>query len=99
MTNPCPCELVLNDSPIISTTDASIRSLTDEESQEDSAERVNADPLSKDKYQDLTNLYPFIREAKSLTASRKRFKRPSWASIGRRSAVILRKRPSWAQIG
>ncbi|CAF0821907.1 unnamed protein product [Adineta steineri] len=42
-----------------------------------------------------TNFYPF----KSLSNSRKRFKRPSWATVGKRSSISLKKRPSWAQVG
>jgi hypothetical protein len=99
MANPCPCELVVNDTPAISTTDSSIRQVSDEESAEDALESAAANVQTTDKYQDLTNLYPFIRQTKSLSATRDRFKRPSWANVGKRSSILIKKRPSWVRIG
>jgi hypothetical protein len=99
MANPCPCELVVNETPMISATDSSTRQIHDEDTTEDSAEPPAANVQSTDKYRDLTNLYPFIREAKSLETTRRRFKRPSWATIGRRSSILIKKRPAWVTIG
>ncbi len=96
MANPCPCELVVNETPIRSTRDSSGHPLSNEESAED---LIDPPVATTDKYQELTNLYPFIRETKSLATTRKRFKRPSWATIGKRSSVLIQKRPSWATIG
>jgi len=49
------------------------------------------------------SFYPLIRQVKSPAAllnARKRFKRPSWATVGKRSAaIVIAKRPSWAQVG
>lgn len=76
----CPCELVVNESD--KSTIQSSSSVDDDVQQE-----------SKDKFHDLTNLYPFVRQIK-------RLKRPSWATIGKRSSsILIKKRPSWAQIG
>ena len=100
MANPCPCELVVNETPILSTTDSAIHQLPDDDSNDDSVESApSANVQSADKYQDLTNSYPFIRQAKSLAATRKRFKRPSWATIGKRSSILIKKRPAWVTIG
>jgi len=99
MANPCPCELVDNETPTISTTDSSAHPPTDEDSTDDSIESAAANVQQTDKYQDLTNLYPFVRQTKSSSTTRKRFKRPSWATIGKRSSILIKKRPSWAQIG
>jgi len=79
----CPCELVANETPTATDTSAK-RSVVDDESQDES--------MDNDKFQELTNLYPFVRQIK-------RLKRPSWATIGKRSAILIKKRPSWAQIG
>ncbi len=99
MANPCPCELVVNETPAMSTKDTSAHPSTDDDSTDDSNESIAANVQPTDKYQDLTNLYPFIRETKSLSASRKRFKRPSWATIGRRTPILIGKRPAWVTIG
>jgi hypothetical protein len=99
MANPCPCELVDNETPTITTTDSSAHVPTDEDSTDDSIESAVANVQQTDKYQDLTNLYPFVRQTKSLSTTRKRFKRPSWATIGKRSSILIKKRPSWAHIG
>ncbi len=95
MANPCPCELVVNETPKISTAHPP----SDEDSTDDSIESPATDVQGTDKYQDLTNLYPFVRQTNSLSTSRKRFKRPSWATIGKRSSILIKKRPAWAQIG
>lgn len=103
MANPCPCELVDNETPMRSTTDSVVHPSADDDSTEDYPESRAAAPRENvhaaDKYQDLTNSYPFVREAISLSTSRKRFKRPSWATIGKRSSILIKKRPSWATIG
>jgi hypothetical protein len=100
MANPCPCELVVNETPNMSTKDRAVRQLPDDDSNEDSVEPApTANLQSADKYQDLTNSYPFIRQAKSLEATRQRFKRPSWATIGKRSSILIKKRPAWVTIG
>ena len=97
---PCPCELVVNEPPMISATDTSARQLRDEDSLEDPVEPIlPANVQSTDKYQDLTNSYPFIRQTESLTPAHRRFKRPSWATIGKRSPIFIKKRPAWVTIG
>lgn len=104
LANPCPCELVDNETPSISTNDPTVHPSTDDDSADDFVEspsntNVDANVQPADKYRDLTNFYPFVRKSTSLSTSRKRFKRPSWATIGKRSSILIKKRPSWATIG
>jgi hypothetical protein len=99
MANPCQCELVVDETPSISTTDSLVHPSSDEDSPEEYLESSGTNVQATDKYRDLTNFYPLVRQTKSLLASRKRFKRPSWATIGKRSSILIKKRPSWAQIG
>lgn len=89
----CPCALIENDAPAILTADASSGSLLlDDDSAEDDFDQLP----SANKYDDV---YPLFRDVKSSLASRKRFKRPSWATVGKRAVMAIKKRPSWAQVG
>ncbi|CAF3469152.1 unnamed protein product [Rotaria socialis] len=98
--NRCPCELVVNENPTIPNTDLSpISSFMNDNSTEDYIVQIADSIPSTNKYQKMANLYPLIRQRKSLSTTRRRFKRPSWATIGKRSFMLIRKRPSWAQIG
>jgi hypothetical protein len=92
MANPCPCELVVNEPSLIPTTDSSSgNQLIDDDSTEDYLEQVGTNNPS--------SLYPLIHQTKSLATFRRRFKRPSWATVGKRSSISIKKRPSWAQVG
>ncbi|CAF3794649.1 unnamed protein product [Rotaria magnacalcarata] len=98
--NRCPCELVVNENPTISNTDlASLSSFMDDDSTKDYIVQVADSIPSTNEDQEMANLYPLIRQRKSLSTTRRRFKRPSWAAVGKRSFTLIRKRPSWAQIG
>lgn len=99
MTNPCPCQLVVNDTPTGSTTDSSIPSLRDDDSADESIEPISTNNQATDKYEDLTSLYPLVRQSKSVSTIRRRYKRPSWATIGRRPSILVKKRPAWVTIG
>lgn len=96
--SPCPCELVVDETPTIPKTYRSIQPSQAEETTGDFPE-ATANDQATDKYEDLTNLYPFIRQTESLATLRRRFKRPSWAKIGKRSSMQINKRPAWATIG
>ncbi len=102
MANPTPCELLVNeplsnDSPI-SITDSTANQLADDETLEDYLDQLTAASQSETS-QDVSSYYPLLHQAKSLDTSRKRFKRPSWAAVGKRAASRNNKRPSWAQVG
>ncbi|CAF1118206.1 unnamed protein product [Rotaria magnacalcarata] len=97
--NRCPCELVVNENPTISNTDlASLSSFMDDDSTKDYIVQVADSIPSTNEDQEMANLYPLIRQRKSLSTTRRRFKRPSWAAVGKRSFTLIRKRPSWAQV-
>ncbi|CAF0816582.1 unnamed protein product [Rotaria sp. Silwood1] len=98
MANRCPCELVVNENPTIPNADSSsTNSLIDDDSQDDYLEQLANNIPSTNKYEDIARLYPMIGHTKSLSITHKRFKRPSWATVGKRS-ILIKKRPSWAQI-
>lgn len=100
MANPCPCELLVNETPTIPPTDtSSSNNFIDDDSAEDYLEQLANNSPSTNKYQDVSSLYPLINQLKSLSTSRKRFKRPSWATVGKRASFLVKKRPSWAQVG
>jgi hypothetical protein len=100
MANSCPCELDVNETPSIQNTDSSTNQLVDDDTTtEEYLEQLANSVPSTNKYQDIANLYPSFHQSKSLATSRKRFKRPSWATVGKRSAILIKKRPSWAQVG
>ena len=89
----CPCALVGADTPAIITTDlSSANQLFENESNDNDFDQLV--PISK-----YEAVYPLVHHTKSLSTSRKRFKRPSWATVGKRSSIVLKKRPSWAQVG
>ena len=104
MANPCSCDLVLNEPSAMSMgTDASNNALLDDESVEEYLEQLAASNApSTNRYQELVEAaaaYPSLHHQKGLESDRKRFKRPSWATVGKRSEVLIKKRPSWAQVG
>lgn len=101
MASPCPCRFLDDETPIGSTTDSSNPSLRDEDSMDESLEsKTNNNNQATDKYEDLTNLYPLIRQSDNVPTIRRRFKRPSWATIGKRPpSVLIKKRPAWVTIG
>ncbi|CAF3371592.1 unnamed protein product [Rotaria socialis] len=100
--NPCPYELIANESlpnkPESTILDTTMNELADDETLKDYLDQLtvasHAEPPS-----DLSSLYPVLGQTKSLVTDRKRFKRPSWATVGKRESFIKSKRPSWAHIG
>lgn len=97
--NQCPCELIASENPPISTVDLSwTNPFTDDDSSEEIMEQVATNIPSTNRYPEIIPLYPLDRERKSLSGTRRRFKRPSWAAVGKRS-LLIKKRPSWAQVG
>ena len=79
-------------------TDTSSNALLDDDSVEEYLEQLAAP--STDRYQELAEaIYPSLRHQKAVENDRKRFKRPSWATVGKRSEMLIKKRPSWAQVG
>lgn len=101
MANPCPCELIVNESlsnnpPTASITDSTINDIAEDKLLED-----YLDQLSATSQQELSlESYPLYRQIKSLDTTRQRSKRPSWAAVGKRAATLNNKqRPSWAQVG
>ncbi|CAF2661614.1 unnamed protein product [Rotaria sp. Silwood2] len=102
MANPCPCELIANESlsnnPANTIMDPTMNQLVDDETLEDYLDQLTA-PSQSQTSTDLSSLYPLFRKIKSIGTNRKRFKRPSWATVGKRANYINNKRPSWAQIG
>jgi len=102
MANPCPCELIVNESspnnPASSITDPTINELVDEKIFEDYLDRF-ATVSQSEPSSEFSSLYPLFRQTKSLDANRQRYKRPSWAAVGKRAASYKHKRPSWAQVG
>ncbi|CAF1259394.1 unnamed protein product [Rotaria magnacalcarata] len=100
--NPYPYELIGNESlsnkPESTIMDATINELADDENVYDYLDQlIAASPAESPS--DLSSLYPLSRPTKPLPADRKRFKRPSWATVGKRESFINSKRPSWAHIG
>ncbi|CAF3667135.1 unnamed protein product [Rotaria sp. Silwood1] len=102
MANPCPCELIANESlsnnPANTVVDSVMNQLVDDETFEDYLDQLPT-PSQSETSTDLSSLHPLFRQIKSLETNRKRFKRPSWATVGKRAYYIHNKPPSWAQIG
>jgi hypothetical protein len=99
MANPCPCELVVNESlsnyPPNSITDSMKNRLINDETLEDYFDQLTASSQSGPS----SDLYPLLRQTKILDTPRERVKRPSWATVGKRAASMNKKTPSWAQVG
>ena len=79
--------------------DSASNVLVDDDSVEDEFDRYAATYQPAEHLQDLAELHELFRQSKSIEANRKRLKRPSWATIGRRTGHAIHKRPSWAPIG
>ena len=72
----------------------------DDNSAYDYIERFVNNNSPRDEYiSDTVHVYPFIDQTDSSSISHRRFKRPSWATVGKRSSLLIKKRPSWAQVG
>lgn len=104
MANPCPCELVANESlsnnPPTSLTDSTMNEIVDDKVLEDYLDQLSAASQLETSAESLASLYPLFRQTKSLDITRQRSKRPSWAAVGKRAAAFTNKhRPSWAQVG
>jgi hypothetical protein len=95
MANPCPCELVINESlltnPPTSITDSTINDIVEDKLLEDYLEHLSNGAQSE--------LNPLFRQTKSLDITQQRYKRPSWAAVGKRAASLEKRLPSWAQVG
>jgi hypothetical protein len=87
MANPCPCESIDNETPALSPTDTS------------STNQLSDDDILEEYLNQLAANIPLLHQTNSLSTERKRFKRPSWATVGKRSSMLIKKRPSWAHIG
>ncbi|CAF1529334.1 unnamed protein product [Adineta steineri] len=102
MANPCPCELIVNESssnnPSNSITDSTPNQFNDDEILEDYLDRLS-DAFQSETSSDVSSLYPVLHQTKNFDANRKRSKRPSWAAVGKRATSLNSKRPSWAQVG
>ena len=104
LANPCSYGLVLDEPSAMSMgTDPSSNVLFDDESVDEYLEQLAASNTpTTDRYQELADTaaaYPSMHHQTGLENDRKRFKRPSWATVGKRSAMLVKKRPSWAQVG
>ena len=101
MANPrCPCEYIVNDSssnpPTVTSTPSQVNN--DDDSLEEYLNRYVSSyqpGLSANHLQDLSALHALVRRSYLVDTNRKRWKRPSWAPVGKRAS----KRPSWAQVG
>lgn len=79
--------------------DSASNALVNDDSVEDQFDRYAAMYQPAEQMQDLAELHALFRQSKSIEANRKRLKRPSWATVGRRTSHVIHKRPSWAPIG
>lgn len=99
MANPsssCPCDFIVNEST--STTVPSTLVANDDDSLEEYLNRylTSYQPaLTANHLQDLDAAHALVRRNFLNDNHRKRWKRPSWAPVGKRT----NKRPSWAQVG
>lgn len=94
---PCPCDFIVHDTTSTSAPSALLGSSGDD-SLEEYLNRywTRYHPaLSANHLQDLTAAHALVRRSFLDEKDRKRWKRPSWAPVGRRT----NKRPSWAQVG
>ena len=110
MACPCPCEVIVNESlsndPPGSLMDPTSNVLIDDDNAADDLDRYAAavaatyqPGISADHLQHLAELHELFQQRKSLDSNRKRFKRPSWATIGKRTSQVIHKRPAWARVG
>jgi hypothetical protein len=103
MANPCPCEVIANESLSSHLPTSAIDSSVDDETSEDYLGQyaVKYQPaMSAHHLQDFNDLHSFLRANKYFDSDRARYKRPSWAPVGKRSNTFrVNKRPSWAPVG
>lgn len=101
LANPCPCQLVLPDSAVstiasTSNSETPLNQYFDDDSLEEYIQQLAATmSLTPDNEQDFNEIY----QQKPFISSARRSKRPSWATVGKRAAILIKKRPSWAQVG
>ncbi|UJR09862.1 hypothetical protein I4U23_014084 [Adineta vaga] len=102
MANPCPCELIVNESLSNNgqnlNTDSANNQLVDIDTLDDYLDQLN-EQTRPESLSDITSLYPLLQQTKNLDTNAPRLKRPSWAAVGKRAASLHNKRPSWAQVG
>ncbi|CAF1242341.1 unnamed protein product [Rotaria sordida] len=102
MANPCPCEIItkesLSNNPANINIDSKMNQLVDDETLEDYIDQLTI-PSQSEISTDLSSLHPLFRQIKNSEGNRKRFKRPSWATVGKRAIYMNNKQPSWAQVG
>lgn len=98
MANPtCPCEFIVHDSTSTRNPPAISRN-EDDDSLEEYLNRYihRYQPAASNNHlQDLSTVHALVRRSFLDENSRKRWKRPSWAPVGKR----VHKRPSWAHVG
>jgi len=100
MANPCPCEVIVNESlsndPATNAiTESQLNQLINDGYLEDYLDQL----MSSSQSGTSTEFFPLFRQTKSLDTTRGRVKRPSWAAVGKRAATNNNKQPSWAQVG
>jgi len=99
MVNPCPSEVIINESlPNTPPTEPIINDIIEDKILEDYLDQLTTGSQLETS-PELPPLYSLLRQKKSFDTNRQRFKRPSWAAVGKRAAFITNKRPSWAQVG
>lgn len=102
MAKPCPCELITNEplsnNPVSAVMDSTTNQFTDDENLEEYIDQIPSASQSEPSLY-LSSSYPLFRLIKPLDTNVLRYKRPSWASVGKRGIHSINKRPSWAQIG
>ena len=97
LANPCPCDLSARD-PLMENSingELSFRpNLDDETIEDDFNYRMIAN------YPNFIEVNPLnYQRRSSLLVDGRRSKRPSWAAVGKRSSILIKKRPSWAPVG
>ncbi len=99
MVSSCPSELIINE-PLSNSprTNPIINDLIEDKILDDYLDQLTAGSQLETS-SELPPLYSLLRQKKSFDTHRQRFKRPSWAAVGKRAASIINKRPSWAQVG
>jgi hypothetical protein len=95
MANPCPCEVIVNESlsnnPPSTITDSTMNELIDNKLLEDDLDRLTIGS----QLETSAEYYPLFQQGNLV----QRHKRPSWAAVGKRALSLHNKRPSWAQVG
>ena len=92
----CPCEFIVPDSTSTSAPSPLVASPDDSLEEYLNRFLTSYQPaLSANHLQDLSGAHALVRRSFLAENDRKRWKRPSWAPVGKRK----NKRPSWAQVG